>query len=194
VGNVIRLAPWIWDNIKVLFYWFVGFVPVVSLLLAVMFRAGRAWRSGAVIALLVLTLSGAIDVWRVVSRQTEYGEFDRDGVALASSIREQTDPRALILHAPTWNPPVFLTGRRSLLGYTGYVWAHGLAYVDREADIKRIYAGEPDAAGLLARYGVEYIVVSPLERQSMPVNEAFIGGMRLVAQAGEYRLYEVAKP
>ena len=26
VPNVMKLAPWVWDNIKVLFYWFVGFI------------------------------------------------------------------------------------------------------------------------------------------------------------------------
>ena len=34
VPNVMKLAPWVWDNIKVLFYWFVGFVPLVALLIA----------------------------------------------------------------------------------------------------------------------------------------------------------------
>ena len=35
-------------------------------------------------ALVVLTLAGGLDVWRAVSGQTEYGEFDRDGIAFAA--------------------------------------------------------------------------------------------------------------
>ncbi len=194
VPNVIKLAPWVWDNIKVLFYWFVGFVPLVALLIARMLKSGSTWRMGAVAALLALTLAGGLDVWRVVSGQTEYGEFDADGIAIAELIRDETPARALILHAPTYNPPVFLTGRRSLLGYTGYIWAHGLEYTEREADIKRIYAGEADAEALLDKYGIDYIVVSPIERNYMPVGDGFFDRFTRIGEAGEYRLYEVTRP
>ncbi|HEY6013357.1 MAG TPA: hypothetical protein VIU37_05105, partial [Candidatus Limnocylindrales bacterium] len=107
--------------------------------------------------------------------------------------------RALVLHAPDYNPAVFLTGRRSLLGYTGYIWAHGLPYTDREADIRHIYAGDDGALQLIGRYGIDYILVSPLERAyqkaaGLAVNDAFFDQFTKVDQIGEYTLYEVAKP
>jgi hypothetical protein len=194
VPNVMKLAPWIWDNIKVLFYWFVGFVPLVALLIARLLKSGPGLRAAGAAALVMLTLAGGLDVWRVVSGQTEYGEFDRDGVAIAMLIRERTPPDALMLNAPTWNTPVFLTGRRTLLGYTGHVWSRGLPYPDREADIKRIYSGEADALQLLAQYGIDYIMVSPIERSNLTVNDAFFERFTRVAEAGEYKLYEVARP
>ena len=163
--NVLKLAPWVWDNIKVLFYWWVGFAPLVALVLATWWSRSRAVGRAVVAGVLVsLTLAGSLDVWRVVSGQTTYGEFDPDGVALAAAIRDRTPPDAVILHAPTWNPPVFLTGRRSVLGYTGYIWAHGLPYADRERDIRAIYAGGADAMPLLRQYGVDFVEVTPLER------------------------------
>ncbi len=194
VPNVAKLAPWVWDNIKVLFYAFVGFVPIVALVVARLLRGSRAWAVGGIAVLLVLTLAGGLDVWRVVSGQTVYQEFDADGIAIARVIRAETPSRALVLHAPTYDPPVFLTGRRSLLGYTGYIWAHGLAYADREADIKKIYAGDPDADALLERYGIDFILVSPIEHAYMPVDDAAFDRFRLVGEAGEYRLYEVTRP
>lgn len=194
VPNVMKLAPWIWDNIKVLFYWYVGSIPIVALLIARLLKSGRALKAAGAAAFIALTLAGGLDVWRVASGQTAYQEFDRDGIAISDIILAQTPARALVLHAPTYNPPVFLTGRRSLLGYTGYIWAHGLPYVDREADIKRIYAGDPTATKLIAQYGIDYILVSPIERNYMPVNDAFFGGFTKVGEAGEYTLYEVARP
>jgi hypothetical protein len=193
VPNVARLAPWIWDNIKVLFFWFVGFVPLVAYAVARLLRGSSGPRAIGAAALALLLLAGGVDVWRVVSGQTQYQEFDADGVAIAGDIRAETPPRALVLHAPTYNPPVFLTGRRSLLGYTGYIWAHGLEYAGREEEIKRIYAGAPDARELLAKYGVGYVVVSPLERSYMPVNDDFFRSFTQVASAGPYELYEVPK-
>ena len=45
----------------------------------------------------------------------------------------------MIIHAPVHNTPVFLTGRRSVMGYPGHIWTHGLEFVQRESEIKRIY-------------------------------------------------------
>ena len=145
-------------------------------------------------ALVALTLAGGVDVWRAVSGQTVYGEFEADGIAIAAAIREETPARALMLNAPTWNTPVFLAGRRSLLGYTGHVSSRGLPYADREADIRRIYAGEADAQQLLDKYGIDYIVVSPIERANLTVNDSFFDRFTKVAQAGQYELYEVTRP
>lgn len=193
VPNVIRLAPWVWDNIKVLFYGFIGAVPLVSLLLARLLR-GATWpRLAGVAAVLALVLAGSLDVWRVASGQTDYVEFDADGTALAAAIKTETGPRAMVLHAPTYNSPVYLTGRRSLLGYTGYIWSHGLPYADREHDIRRIYAGEPDARSLLDRYEVDYVVVSPVERAYMPVDDELFSQFPVVERIGGYVLHEVPK-
>jgi hypothetical protein len=192
--NLVKLAPWVWDNIKVLFYWFVGFVPLVALVLARLLKSGPGPRAIGAACLLALTLAGALDNWRVLSGQTTFGEFDRDGITLASQARQVTPPDALLLNAPTWNTPVFLTGRRSLLGYTGHVWSRGLPYAEREAAIARIYAGEADASELLERYAIDYVVVSPIERGMLTVNDAFFASFPVVAEAGEYRLYEVPRP
>ena len=98
------------------------------------------------------TLSGALDVFRVASRQSAFRLFDADGVAIAAAIRDATPPRAVVLHAPVHDSPVYLTGRRSLLGYPGHMWSQGLDAGQREAEIARIYAGAADggATGLLA--------------------------------------------
>jgi uncharacterized membrane protein len=78
------------------------------------------------------------------------------------------------------------------MGYGGHLWSQGVDYAPREAEIKRIYAGAPDAGSLLARYGVRYVVVSPLERTQMPINEQFFTRFEKVGETGAYRLYKVA--
>jgi hypothetical protein len=189
--NLIKLAPWPWDNIKVLFYWYIASVPIVALVLA------RTWQGKWYLKVMTvglfasLTLAGALDVWRTVSKQIDNQEYEKNGVILAQKIIATTPPRSLILHAPTYNPVVFLTGRRSFLGYTGYIWAHGLDFVQRESDIKNIYAGASNAEELLSRHGVNYIVVTPVERSYMVVNDPFFTRFPLVAEAGEYKLYQV---
>ena len=101
----------------------------------------------------------------------------------------------MILHAPTYNDPVYLTGRRTFLGYPGHVWSHGIDYTPREAELKRIYSGSADAPALIERAGIEYVVVGPLEREELRkyglnVNESFFARYRKVGEAGAYRLYK----
>jgi hypothetical protein len=193
VPNTIKFAPWIWDNIKILFYWWIASAPIVALLLARLWD-GDAWhRVIAGCLFVVLTLAGALDVYALVTKQGEYEEFDRDGVAFAEMIKQQTPPKAMILHAPIHNTPIFLTGRRSLMGYPGHIWTHGIDSGPREADIKKIYEGAPDAPALLAKYRVDYVVVDPQERSVMHVNDAFFDQYKEIATVGEYHLYKVAQ-
>ncbi|MBV8856866.1 MAG: hypothetical protein JOZ02_08060 [Acidobacteria bacterium] len=195
VPNVYRMAPWVWDNIKILLYWWIASAPLVALVLARLWRRRGAWRAAAVGLLLMQTAAGGLDVWRAASGAVERRSFDPDGLAFAEVIKQQTAPRSLILHAPTYNDPVYLTGRRTFLGYTGHVWSHGIDYGPREADLKRIYTGAADADALIQRDGIEYVVVGPLEREELrkyglSVNESFFARYRKVGEAGAYRLYK----
>ncbi|HEU5236695.1 MAG TPA: hypothetical protein VFU37_06110 [Pyrinomonadaceae bacterium] len=192
VPNLVKLAPWIWDNIKVLFYWWIASAPIVALLLARLWNGSIGHRVCAAALFIMLTLAGALDVFALLTRQGEYQEFDRDGVTFAEVIKQQTPPRATILHAPIHNTPIFLTGRRSVMGYPGHIWTHGIDSGPREAEIKRIYAGAPDAAALLTKYRVDYVVVDPQERSVMPVNDAFFARYREVVTIDEYHLFKIA--
>jgi hypothetical protein len=165
----------------------------VALLLAKLWEDGFANRVLAAALFVMLTLSGALDVVPLLLRQGEYQEFDNDGIAFAEMIKERTPPTAMILHAPVHNTPVFLSGRRSLMGYPGHIWTHGLDSGLRETEIKRIYNGSFDARALLAKYKVDYVVVDPQEHSVMPVNEAFFKQFNEVATIGGYHLFKVAQ-
>lgn len=191
--NLVRLSPWIWDNVKLLWFWFVASTPLVALLLARLWRGGWARRASAVVLAAGLTLSGALDVWRMASGQIENRIFDAEAVAFAPLVSRATPPRALILHLPTYDSLVYLTGRRSLLGYLGHISSQGLDPGEREAVIQRIYAGASDAEELLSREGVDYVLAGPLERSRVVVNEAFLARYPVVAALGSHRLHAVRR-
>src|SRR5262249_37004771 len=87
VPNLIKFPPWVWDNIKILFYWWIASAPLVALLLARLW-AGSIWKRLAAAALFVmLTLAGGLDVAALIMRHGEYQEFDRDGIAFAEVIK-----------------------------------------------------------------------------------------------------------
>ena len=194
VPNLVKLAPWVWDNVKVLYYWWLASAPIVALLLARLWREGKWLRLLAAVLFVAVVLAGALDVASIALRSNKFQVFDSDGLRFAELIRNNTEPRSLIIHAPVHNDPVFLTGRRSLLGYPGHIWTHGLEFAQRESEIKRIYAGGPDAGRLLEQYLIDYVVVSPLERNNMNVNDQFFSRFEKVGEVGAYQLYKIQTP
>ena len=169
VSNVAKLAPWEWDNIKVLIYWFIGSIPFIALALAWGWKKGPIWKTASIACLIVLTLAGALDVWRTASAQINIDVFDNDAVKVAEQIRQKTPPNALFLNAPTYNTAIALTGRRSLMRYIGHLMSHGIDYREREADLNRIYEGGGTADLFLRKYGIDYVLISPAEREASVV-------------------------
>jgi hypothetical protein len=191
VPNVVRLAPWEWDNIKVLLYGYLALVPPLALLLARLLRAGWPARAVAALALAGLTASGALDVWRVVSRSQEIVHFDEATLAQARLIEEATPPRARILTSQSVSRPTLLTGRRSVIGASFHIWTHGMDAPTAEAHVRTLYAGGPEADRLLERYAVDFVLVGPVERAELAANEAYFSRFEKAGEAGGAVLYRV---
>lgn len=192
-ANTFRLAPWIWDNVKILIYWYIGAIPIVAWLLAEM----RSRIKGAFVlvpALLVLlTLSGWLDVWRVASSQIEHQILPPTLVGIARDLKPKISRDTLILTAPEYATLPVLTGSRWFLGYTGHVWSHGIAGQERESIVKRIYAGGDEARKLILENKIDLIVIGPQERHFTIVNEQFFEEFPIAVQAGDYRVFQVTQ-
>ena len=195
ISNFIRLAPWSWDNIKVLIYWFVGSLPIVCLALMHLWRGSRAFKAVAIAFVALLTFSGVLDVWRVSSGQlvNSLQVFDRDAVILAQKIRETTPKEAIIVTAPIHNPPTVLTGRRSVMRYTGHLFSYGIDYKEREADVKAIYQGTASADAALKKYDVSYILLGPQEMmvEGLDPNLDYLRRFPVAIESGDYKLLRV---
>jgi hypothetical protein len=126
----------------------------------------------------VLTLSGALDVWRAAAGQGKYEVFTAREVRLAEQIARATPPHAVILSAPVHNSAVMLAGRRMFMTYPGFLWTNGLPYEEREKEVETLYAGGPAALELLHRRGVGFIIIGHKERdytaeRRIRLNEAY---------------------
>lgn len=191
VANVFRLAPWSWDNIKVLAYWWLGGAQVVAILLVSLWQRGRATRYLSVALTVVLVAAGALDVARSTIGPSVYQLWSTEGIAFADAVRQHTPPNAIILTDPTWNTPILLTGRPLYMGYDGWLFAHGLPYAQREQQAKAMFAGGADAVRLLRDTHVAYIEVGPEERSDVSPNDSFLSQFPVAVEVGDYRLYEV---
>jgi hypothetical protein len=191
LSNTFKLAPWEWDNIKVLIYWFVASVPFAAWLLAYLWEKQLFFKTAAIASFIILTLSGGLDVWRVISRQINYQVFSRDAVKIAEEIKQKTPPNALFLNAPTYNSAVVLSGRRSLMRYVGHLSSYGIDYEEREKELQRIYEGSALADSFLRKNNIEYVLISPEETAALTVKKDFFEKYPKIAEAGEYKVYKV---
>jgi hypothetical protein len=192
--NLVSLAPWTWDNIKVLVYWSLASAPFVAAALAYLFTWRFIARVLAAALLIGLIFSGALDVTRALSPVENVEIFGQAELEVAALLREKTPPRSLILHAPIHNSVVALSGRQSVMGYPGHLWTHGLNYSQREIDVKTIYKGDSQMMEPLIRLGVDYVLVGPIERLELAPDETPFGSRYpVVIDYAGYRVYQVKK-
>ena len=196
--NVAKLAPWEWDNIKVLIYWFVGSIPFIAYSIAWLWeQRDKVWKGVAVACLIVLTLAGAIDVFRVASGQLKLGVFNNDSMKLAEQIKQKTPRGAMFLNGAVYNSTVVLSGRQSLMRYPGHLSSYGINYREREDDVKKMYQGGPEADRLFQKYNIEYVVITPEEEYylnqngNIKPNLEYFNKFPVIAESGKYKAYKV---
>ena len=77
--------------------------------------------------------------------------------------------------------------------YGGHLASYGIDFSERENEVKRIYAGDAAAEILLKKYNIEYVLISPEENSNLTVNENYFRRFPIVAEAGQYRVYQIKK-
>ena len=191
ISNIAKLAPWEWDNIKVLIYWFVGSLPFVGYAISWFWRRSTALKAVATVCFVILVFTGSLDVLRTVTGAVKSRVFDSDAVKLTNRVKGMVPTHAMFLNAPTYNSAIVLTGRQSLMRYPGHLASHGIDYGQRENDVKMIYAGGPQAEELIRKYAIDYVLISPEERTTLRANEMFFTRFPVLAEVGQYKIYKV---
>ena len=97
----------------------------------------------------------------------------------------------MFLNAPTYNSAVVLSGRRSLMRYSGHLSSYGIDYESRETEVKRIYEGTGLADRFLQKNNIEYVIISPEETANITVREEFFYKYPPIAEAGAYKVFKV---
>ena len=194
VANVVKFQPWNWDNSKVLVFWYMASAVAVG---AVLVRLARAHVLGAIAAAAIwlsLIASGVLSLLQFLPPQgPAYVWFTTEEVQLAADVRRTTPERAVFVTGEEPNNPIAdLAGRSVLMSYPGWLWSYGINYAQREADIARIYHGDPGTPEILRRYQADYIVVGPSERSLLKPNvDYFNAQFRLVLHTLNYDIYAV---
>ena len=160
VPNLIKVAPWIWDNIKFFYIWFLASVPIVALAISLAWKKKSFWRLGASALFLLLVISSVLDFYRLFTSATAFEVYSKPDVEFGNFLREKTPVGSVILSSSVHNSHVLLTGRKTFLGYPGVLWTHGLSYDGYEEKLLSIYKGQPGAEEILKQEQIQYIIVT----------------------------------
>ncbi len=196
VPNVIVLQPWDWDNTKFFIFWALLGSIAVGALVAAIIRRGPGGVVVASALLILLGLSGTLDLVRASDAGVSSYEFtDTKGLQVADWVRQNTRYDAVFAVADEHNSPIpSLAGRRVMSGYPGWLWTYGLHdFVKKQADEAAILRGDQNTADLVDRYGVSYVLIGPQElTPSRAASQAYWQQHgTLVYSNGEYFVYRV---
>ena len=195
VANVFVFQPWDWDNHKILVYWFLATVILVAALLA------RAWRRHPSVAartlivgiVVTMVLSGALEDLTALEGKSRYLMLTADQITLAAEVRARTPTDAIFVTGMQNHDPIaMLTGRRLYVGYPNWLWTEGIPYEARREEALEILRFTDAAPSLIARDGIDFVVIGPYERDTLGADEAaFRARYPALVTVGAYTVYDV---
>jgi len=160
---VVRLAPWAWDNTKVMLWCYLLTLPSIGTL--VLARLRPTWRVAAVVGLL---FSGAVSVTAACLARVNLGVADiAERQAVCDAVADVA-VTSRVATAQTFNHPVALCGRAIVAGYAGHLWSHGIDAARVEALLGVLMRGGAGWRGAGRELGAEYLFWGHRERAEWP--------------------------
>jgi hypothetical protein len=140
VAFFFKLAPWGWDNIKLLMWAYFIVLPLLwTDLLAEWPLTARAIACIALFGSGFVTLIGGLAAGR-----PGYGFANRDEVDGVGEAVKELPVEARFAAYPTYNHPLLLQGRKLVLGYPGHLWTEGFNYGETERELRELMQGAND--------------------------------------------------
>ena len=152
LGYFVKLAPWEWDNIKIIVWAYLIILPFLWTDLLVHWPIHL--RAVVYVALFVsgfITLFGGL-----AAGKTGFGIADRYELDNVGTVVKKLPADARFAGYPIWGHPVLLQGRKMVLGYPGHLWTQGFDFAKTNDKLQTLMLGAPNwkdlARSLRARY------------------------------------------
>ncbi|MBM4054039.1 MAG: hypothetical protein FJ264_05090 [Planctomycetes bacterium] len=198
IPNLILFAPWEWDNIKILIYWHLGITPLAALALAYLYENKRLKilsKTVFFLSMFSLIAAGFIDVFKfAIVPVNGWKEFSTEEIELAKRIVNETPADAIFLNATVHNHPLFLSGRKTIMGYPGHIWSHGYSGSKRrEIDINAMLRGKSDTIALINKYQPDYAIIGPHEKKKYANMKFFKKNFPCIIATQSYKVFDLNK-
>jgi len=158
----VMLAPWEWDNTKMLIW---PYFVVLPFLWDQLIAKWDVWMRG--VCCFVLYFSGFISLLGGIDGSHTGYDFasssELGGVAAAVRNLPAT---AIFATFPTYNHPLLLNGRNVVAGYPGHLWSHGIDCKAQLASVDSLLNGEPGWQKIARDLHVRYIFWGTQEKKA----------------------------
>jgi hypothetical protein len=203
VPNFIAFHPSEWNNTKYFLFWQIAGCLLIASWLSRAFSAATlrrrtvqryALQIAAVVCFLAMISAGGLDTLRAMQRSTAIPWVEHDDLDAASWLRTNSRPDDVVVYgANNTSAVAALSGRRAVSGYPGWTYDLGLPdWATRWTDTGVILSGGSDARSDIERYGVDYVVMGPIERSEFGGSDNYwMANGTLVFHQGDYRIYRV---
>ncbi|HET7292128.1 MAG TPA: hypothetical protein VFM88_06880 [Vicinamibacteria bacterium] len=184
----VKLAPWAWDNTKVMVWCYLLTLPSIGRALSSLPFAARA-------GVLTLWLFPGIGTMAnaTLGREHGYVVYQRWEVDEVCGALRSVPIAARVAVEPTFNHPVALCGHPLVAGYGGHLWTYGIDPRFVETRLKALLDGQPDWERAAMELRARFLFWGSREAQAHPGSRRpWEASRALVAEGRWGRLYDLS--
>ncbi len=191
----VMLAPWEWDNIKVLIW---PWILIFAILGRGYGRAATLKPSPIWSVLTWIGVAAAFGTGSIVIAQSWTKPQERSAtiwtleqLAYSESVLARISKKAVFASAASPIHVLSYFGRVRAVGYQGHLWSHAIAYQEAERKLETLMAGTEGWVEAAKFLKVTHIYWGPEERLRWGQEpREWAEKLPLVAKAGEHEVYE----
>jgi len=194
ITNIFIFQPNYYDNMKIMLWWFLlGAILTGTFFSYLKNKFGRKGYALIGVCFVLLTATGFLSVYR--ETYVSWKMFSNEDMALANFVKNKTSQDAIFLTSDKHNNPITcLAGRSIIMGYRGWLWTHGINYIEREQDIKTIYEAGFERNQLLEKYNVNYLLLEKDKTENLGINYGYYmtqSALQSIYESNNYMLFKV---
>ena len=191
LGYLVKMAPWEWDNIKIIVWAY--FIILPFLWKDLIAHWPMALRAGVCVVLFAsgfITLFGGLTANKVGFGLADRAELDVVGMAV-----RKLPPEARFAAFPTYNHPLLLQGRKVVLGYPGHLWTQGFDYGPAFDKLRTLMEGAPDWKQTAHYFQARYLFWGREEKMNYPLSKRpWEHASKLIASGSWGAIYDLESP
>jgi hypothetical protein len=183
----VMLAPWEWDNTKIMIWCYLVMLPAAARLAIEPLPA-----AARVAALVALFAPGALAMGASLDPAHAYPVADvaeERSVCAGLAALPVTERVATV---QTFNHPVALCGHPLVAGYSGHLWSHGIRSAPVEEALLSLMMGRPGWEEIARALGARYLFWGPREEAEFAGSaRPWEGTRRLIWEGPWGRVYDL---
>lgn len=191
--SLFIFQPWDFDNSKLFIYWYLS----ISLLTAHYLSKFLLGRSVllliiSILSIFLLTFSAQLDIIRLLfSSGTRHEVYSPPAIKLSEFVKSNTPKDAVFLAVDKFdNPAITLAGRKTVVGFHGWLWTYGLNYYQREADVRVMLAGQADL-DRFKKYNITHAIFFQDPTEYIINKEFFRKNFQLIYDQDGYEVFKI---